>query len=607
MKTPLEGSRIVRTERAKNRCYSFAVVADTHVNEVDVGGTSPYETNAYANQRARYVFEEIAQIQSELAFVVHLGDIVHPVPGLPSFEQAVNEFKAITSRIEIPLYCVPGNHDVGDKKVDWMPADQICAGYLEKYRSHFGPDFFVAHHDEDQLLFLNTVLMNSGLPEEARQKAWLESALKEPCKRHRFVFMHYPPYLWRPDEPGNYDNIDQPGRAWLLQQLEQANIETIFAGHVHNFWLDRVGAAKFYMLPSTAFMRHDFSAFYRIAPAVEFGRGDPGRFGYFLVDVFDDESISYSVRTQGERQKTNDTAKVRSIFLAHPKVSNYNNVGVELRHPWAQSEQIAATGGVQEFGRKFARNDYPLQSLLEMGVGLVKIPEIDLRTPESRDRIPLLSNQGIRVWLTKLGAPRDALKDAAQFGVHAVECNQRLHDFEACISQYQAAQKDAGIKLFLAPLRDEGLEVRTSSHTFSHFIRAGFFASELDEHTAWMKNMVSKAVLTGVVVRHEFDEDLQNTTEQCAQWARLCHCQVQISIKTAGHSSAVLNKDEARLAALTEQALRLSLEQPDLYFVFDTFSDVDRGYYPRLGFIDGHFNLRPAALRWQAMVAESAE
>ncbi len=139
-----------------------------------------------------------------------------------------------------------------------MPADQICTNYLQKYRNHFGPDFFEASYEADQLLFLNTVLMNSGLPEEEKQKEWLESALSKPCHGHRFVFMHYPPYLWRPDEPGNYDNIDQPGRAWLLGQLEQAKIESIFAGHVHNFWLDRIGTAKFYMLPSTAFMRHDF-------------------------------------------------------------------------------------------------------------------------------------------------------------------------------------------------------------------------------------------------------------------------------------------------------------------------------------------------------------
>lgn len=32
------------------------------------------------------------------------------------------------------LHLVPGNHDVGDKRVDWMPADQVCSDYLHIYQ-----------------------------------------------------------------------------------------------------------------------------------------------------------------------------------------------------------------------------------------------------------------------------------------------------------------------------------------------------------------------------------------------------------------------------------------------------------------------------------------
>ena len=66
-------------------------------------------------------------------FVIHLGDIVNPVPSLPMFQDAVGHFKSISSQLEVPLHAIPGNHDVGDKTVGWMPADQVCDDYLATY------------------------------------------------------------------------------------------------------------------------------------------------------------------------------------------------------------------------------------------------------------------------------------------------------------------------------------------------------------------------------------------------------------------------------------------------------------------------------------------
>ena len=208
--------------------------------------------------------------------------------------------------------------------------------------------------------------------------------------------------------------------------------------------------------------------------------------------------------------------------------------------------------------------------------------------------------------MTKLGAPSDRLQPIRDLGIEALECNQRLEDFNKSTDLYQSFSKTTGIPVFLSPLRDEGLEKRTHGHVFSHLIRAGFFVDELSEHSTWMKNMVSTDCLAGVVVRHEFQDDLVFAAEHCASWARACQCKIQLSIKTAASSTVVLNDDTERLSELTKLALELSSKYPELFFVFDTFADIDRGYYPRFGFIDGHFNLRPAAQTWQKMVAASS-
>jgi hypothetical protein len=156
--------------------FSFAVVADTHVNESDNISSSPFETNHLANERARFVFEDIALMDPQPKFVIHLGDIVHPMPALPTFMQAVDQFKEITRQLKCPLHVLPGNHDVGDKRIDWMPADQICDPHLEAYRKAFGKDYYSVDVDNIRCILINSLLINSGLGAEEEQKTCPKNA-----------------------------------------------------------------------------------------------------------------------------------------------------------------------------------------------------------------------------------------------------------------------------------------------------------------------------------------------------------------------------------------------------------------------------------------------
>ena len=89
---------------AGRRLFSFVVVADTHVNEHEDRSLSPFRTNALANGRARYVMHEIAALDPAPAFVVHLGDMVHPVPSLPAYGEAAARYKAITEVLRVPVH-----------------------------------------------------------------------------------------------------------------------------------------------------------------------------------------------------------------------------------------------------------------------------------------------------------------------------------------------------------------------------------------------------------------------------------------------------------------------------------------------------------------------
>ena len=603
--------RLRRQIHSKGNLISFAVVADTHINEVEVGGSSPYVTNAYANARARYVFEQISQIQDQIDFVVHLGDIVHPVPGLKGFLPAVQNFKELTKSLKVPIYVVPGNHDIGDKRVDWMPADQISGEYIQLYRDQLGPDWFSFERDDFAFFFLNTVVINSGLPEEQIQKAWLESETERLSGKRQFFFMHYPPYLTSPLEPGNYDNVDRPGRDWLMKILAGRTVEGVFCGHVHNYWCSTLGNALYYLLPSTAFMRHDFSVFYKVAPQEEFGRGDPGRFGFFLVDVNADGHVAYSVRS-GARMihpgDNCDSARFKEAFLAHPVSSKFSCVGLELRQPWAYLEQVPATGGVQEIGRKVARNDYPFQSIVEIGANLLLVPEIDLKEKTSEERLRFLKKFKANIYTTKIGAPSSTGIYKNDSVLSGVICNQLLKAFEKERSSYIDFRKKTNLEVYLAPVHGPST---TASHSdpnsagkFTHSVKTGFKVDELDDLNNFFEVSHRDGVLDGIVVRSEFDSSIFEAAEKSMSVVDRSGLKVLLSVKTGGKSVAEKNDDPYRLAWLTVSSLLLSRAyEGSLKFIFDNFLDIDRGYYPRGGFVSGHYDLRPAGVAWRQLAA----
>jgi metallophosphoesterase superfamily enzyme len=60
------------------RLFSFGVITDTHVNQGEDDCNSPFDVNRLANRRMRHVIRDLNA--RDLAFVVNVGDLVHPVP-----------------------------------------------------------------------------------------------------------------------------------------------------------------------------------------------------------------------------------------------------------------------------------------------------------------------------------------------------------------------------------------------------------------------------------------------------------------------------------------------------------------------------------------------
>ena len=70
------------SEDLGRRLFSFGVITDTHLNQGEDDCNSPFEVNTLANRRMRHVVRDLNS--RDLAFVVNVGDLVHPVPAIPN-------------------------------------------------------------------------------------------------------------------------------------------------------------------------------------------------------------------------------------------------------------------------------------------------------------------------------------------------------------------------------------------------------------------------------------------------------------------------------------------------------------------------------------------
>lgn len=592
------------------RLFQFALVADTHVNERDGHSSSPYEANARANARARYVFASIAQLEPAPAFVMHLGDIVHPVPELPGFGPAVEQFKALSAITRCPLHLLPGNHDVGDKRVDWMPAGTVTAGHVEQYRRLFGPDYYVFESHGCRFFALDAQLINSGLEAEREQREWFERELAACPDERSFVCIHYPPYVTDPGERGSYDNIDEPGRSWLLGLLAKYRPEALFAGHVHNFWYDQIGSTAMYLLPATSFLRHDYTEFYRVAPAREYGRGDAGKFGYFLVDVHENGHVAHCVRTQGAELAAGEALAMPPERLppVHTRTNVRATVGVDLRHPWAELVEIAATGGVQEFERKLARNDYPLLALWEMGVRRLRVPSQDWLDERVRARMRLLRAIGHEFLVYSYGLPGDdarRLLDEAPGLVSAFEVILLRARMPASASGLAHLRERSAAKVYLSKLRMHE-DAKYDGSKFSHFINHGFVAAEREQIVELLDGQGLRGAIDGFAFRVPRREGPSAALQALGLLGGELGVDVLAHVRFAGESPADALVDDHDTCCRVAETVFEGLMQPAVSAYFDTFMDVDRGYFPRNGFIDRRYDPRPASRVYASLHAALA-
>lgn len=214
------------------------------------------------------------------AFAIICGDMVEEAT-TPEYDQErrvqqVESFKTQCARIDpsIPLLCVCGNHDVGDR-----PNGANVGAYVKD----FGDDYFAFWVGGLKGIVINTQLWPRAkiapLDAEAetmrrQQEEWLEAVrwlarsrtcdflrtglslplLTHTCllivtlthpppqelkaadtklAKHVLVFAHIAPFHDLEDEEDDKFNLTQDVRAWLIKLLVDHHVAAVFCGHWH--------------------------------------------------------------------------------------------------------------------------------------------------------------------------------------------------------------------------------------------------------------------------------------------------------------------------------------------------------------------------------------
>ena len=589
-------SRISDQSGLGKRLLRVAVIADTHLTEADSVCNSPFAVNKLANDRLRYVIACLNDLAVD--FCIHLGDLVHPVPAVPAlFEQAAQNFLQQIAQLKCEILLVPGNHDVGDKPIDWGPSGVICEKHLTLWEQYFSVHYQGRLVAGCHFITLNAQLLNTGFSAEQAQRRWLERYLKKYQGGRFFINLHYPPYLYAANEREHYDNLGEPGRGWLLNLLEHYQVEALFAGHVHHFWTYRHRLTDCYLLPSTAFVRQDYSEMFQAAPKSnsEYGRNDRHKLGFVLLEVYQQGHLCRPIRTEGnlltaDWQSMAKPASLRLPFPAHPRQGDLPPLGFDMRKNWLTAIEIPPSGGLDEFDRKQVRNDYPIMALWEMGIAQVRIPRSDLDSLESVERLYGLYDQGMRLTLFSYDLPDKAL--IAQIQQHqgllaGWEIAITLDKIEQLQSWLQAVDD---LPIYLSKLHDQQ-DVQKHSQTYYHVINHGFSVEDSD-YLAQLHRMGKDRSFAGYVFRIGRQMALSETAIAIDDWVQQWGKRASLHIRLSGENPAQAHLDETWVARRISEAACCAHGLSSSSIYLDTLTDVDRGYFPRTGVLDPLFNPR---------------
>lgn len=197
---------------AEPEAYNYAVVADP---QLFWGAREHWKTT----------IESVNALKPD--FLVVCGDMTNDAADAAQTKAYFDELSKLDK--EIPVYHVPGNHDITLTK----PAT------IEWYEKYFGKQWYSFEHKGSLFIVINSNLLKE--PHKAQQLAdeqmiWLKETLAQAQSKQyktKILFMHHPLCLKEMNEETQYFNIPTETRNKFVELMNENNIIAVFSGHYH--------------------------------------------------------------------------------------------------------------------------------------------------------------------------------------------------------------------------------------------------------------------------------------------------------------------------------------------------------------------------------------
>src|SRR4051812_29305665 len=142
----------------------IALVSDTHVNR---NGTND-DQHLY-----RYRFDKAISMvnTSKVDLVLFTGDLTQD--GKP---EQIDDFLAQIKKLSVPVFYVPGNHDVGNKIIPGK-GGTVTEARVAQFEKILGPSFFAKTAAGVRVIGINSPILGSGFGREKEMWSFLEKEL----------------------------------------------------------------------------------------------------------------------------------------------------------------------------------------------------------------------------------------------------------------------------------------------------------------------------------------------------------------------------------------------------------------------------------------------